>query len=90
MPNEILMTAEGYENLKNELENLKTTKRRDISEKIRIPRGFGDLSRTASMTSKNDRRFWKTASRCWRSSLKLSVSSIWTTSRRALWRWALA
>lgn len=44
MANEILMTKEGYEQLKSELENLKLVKRNEVSEKIRVARGFGDLS----------------------------------------------
>ena len=44
MANEILMTAEGYKALKYELEDLKTIKRGEVSEKIRVARGFGDLS----------------------------------------------
>ena len=44
MPAEILMTAEGYNDLKKELEMLRTVKRKEISEKIRMARGFGDLS----------------------------------------------
>lgn len=44
MRGEILMTSEGYEELKRELEELRTVKRKEISEKIRIARGFGDLS----------------------------------------------
>ena len=41
---EILMTADGFAAMKQELEELKTTKRKEISEKIRVARGFGDLS----------------------------------------------
>ena len=44
MPNEILMTVEGYNDLKKELDKLRTEKRSEISEKIRVARGFGDLS----------------------------------------------
>ena len=44
MAQEIVMTQEGYEALKKELEELRTVKRADISEKIRVARGFGDLS----------------------------------------------
>ncbi len=40
----ILMTEEGFIELKRELEELKTVKRKDISEKIKTARGFGDLS----------------------------------------------
>jgi transcription elongation factor GreA len=38
------MTTEGYIELKKELETLRTEKRKEISDKIRIARGFGDLS----------------------------------------------
>lgn len=38
------MTQEGFEEMTKELQELKTVKRKDISEKIRAARGFGDLS----------------------------------------------
>ncbi|GIV08412.1 MAG: transcription elongation factor GreA [Fimbriimonadales bacterium] len=41
---EILITPEGYERLKHELEELKTVKRREIVERIRAARALGDLS----------------------------------------------
>lgn len=44
MDNEIVMTQEGYNDLVKELNELKTTRRAEISEKIRVARGFGDLS----------------------------------------------
>ena len=44
MANEIVMTQEGYKDLVKELNELKTTRRAEISEKIRVARGFGDLS----------------------------------------------
>lgn len=44
MSKQIMITAEGYEELKKELEELRTVKRKEIAEKIRIARGFGDLS----------------------------------------------
>ena len=44
MANEIVMTKEGYDDLAKELNELKTTRRAEISEKIRVARGFGDLS----------------------------------------------
>ena len=44
MANEIVMTKEGYDDLVKELIELKTTRRAEISEKIRVARGFGDLS----------------------------------------------
>ncbi len=43
----VLITKEGYEKLKTELEYLKTQKRAEAAEKLRIARGFGDLSENA-------------------------------------------
>ncbi len=38
------VTADGLKNLQDELENLKTVGRADIAEKIKVARGYGDLS----------------------------------------------
>lgn len=40
----VQLTAAGLEKLKKELETLKTQGRTDIAEKIRVARGYGDLS----------------------------------------------
>ena len=47
MSEKILMTREGYEKLKKELECLKTTKRREIADDIARARAFGDLKENA-------------------------------------------
>lgn len=44
MAEQLIMTKEGYEDLVKELNTLKTERRAEISEKIKIARGFGDLS----------------------------------------------
>lgn len=44
MAKAVLLTSEGLKNLQDELENLKTVVRNEIAEKIKIARGFGDLS----------------------------------------------
>ena len=44
MAKQMLVTPEGLKKLEEELEFLKTTARTDIAEKIKIARGFGDLS----------------------------------------------
>ena len=41
---EVLLTQEGYDNLEKELDFLKTEKRAEISERIKVALGFGDLS----------------------------------------------
>ncbi len=41
---EVILTQEGYENLEKELDYLKTEKRAEIAERIKVALGFGDLS----------------------------------------------
>lgn len=40
----ILVTQEGYDKLEKELDYLRTEKRAEIAEKIKVALGFGDLS----------------------------------------------
>ncbi len=47
MPEEILLTKEGYEKLVNERDELVSVKRKEISEKLKEAREFGDLSENA-------------------------------------------
>lgn len=42
--NGVLVTQEGYDKLEKELDYLKTEKRAEIAEKIKVALGFGDLS----------------------------------------------
>ncbi len=44
MAKSIQLTKEGLEKLQGELEYLRTTGRTEIAEKIRVARGYGDLS----------------------------------------------
>lgn len=44
MAKPILLTEDGLKKLETELEGLKTETRNEIAEKIKIARGFGDLS----------------------------------------------
>ena len=41
---DVILTQEGYDNLEKELNYLKTDKRADIAERIKVALGFGDLS----------------------------------------------
>ncbi len=41
---EVLLTQEGYDKLEKELDELKTTRRAEIAERIKVALGFGDLS----------------------------------------------
>ncbi len=42
--NEVMVTYEGLKKLEEELEYLKTEKRKEISERIKVALGYGDLS----------------------------------------------
>ena len=44
---EVILTPEGYEKLKEEIEVLSTEKRREIADRIRIAREFGDIAENA-------------------------------------------
>ncbi len=44
---EVILTSEGFEKLKQEIEELSTTKRREVAERIRIAREFGDIAENA-------------------------------------------
>ncbi|MDR2276582.1 transcription elongation factor GreA [Vagococcus fluvialis] len=48
------MTLEGKEKLELELEELKTVKRKEIVERIKIARSFGDLSENSEYESAKD------------------------------------
>ena len=41
---EVLLTQEGYDKLEKDLEYLRTEKRAEIAERIKVALGFGDLS----------------------------------------------
>ena len=40
----VLLTQEGYDKLEQELEYLRTEKRKEVAERIKVALGFGDLS----------------------------------------------
>lgn len=51
----ILLTDEGLKNLEEELEVLKTVRRKEIAEKIKVALSFGDLSENSEYDeAKND------------------------------------
>ena len=53
-----LMTYEGVKKLEEELEFLKTVKRKEITEKIKVALGYGDLSENSEYDeAKNDQAF---------------------------------
>ena len=44
---EVILTPEGYEKLKQEIAYLSNDKRREVAERIRIAREFGDIAENA-------------------------------------------
>lgn len=55
MAKTIRLTDDGLKKLQNELEYLKTEGRKDIAEKIKVARGYGDLSENSEYDeAKND------------------------------------
>ena len=41
---EVILTSEGYEKLKQEIEYLANDKRREVADRIRVAREFGDIA----------------------------------------------
>jgi transcription elongation factor GreA len=47
MLKEVILTKEGYERLKKEIDHLRNDKRREVAERIRVAREFGDIAENA-------------------------------------------
>jgi transcription elongation factor GreA len=47
MPKDVILTPDGLEKLKSELEHLSTEKRREVAARIKEAREFGDISENA-------------------------------------------
>ena len=54
MAKEVILTPEGLKKLEDELEHLKVTGRKEIAERIKIARGFGDLSENSEYDAAKD------------------------------------
>lgn len=53
-----LITSDGLKKLEDELEYLKTVKRKEVTEKIKVARGYGDLSENSEYDeAKNEQAF---------------------------------
>jgi transcription elongation factor GreA len=52
---ELILTPDGYKKLQQEIEQLSTVQRREVAERIRVAREFGDIAENAEYDSaKND------------------------------------
>lgn len=55
---EVLLTQQGYDKLEVELENLKTVKRKEVAERIKIAIAYGDISENSEYDeAKNEQAF---------------------------------
>lgn len=55
---EVILTQDGLKNLEEELENLKSVKRREVAERIKIAIGYGDISENSEYEdAKNEQAF---------------------------------
>lgn len=56
--NEVLLTPQGLRKLEEELEYLKSVKRREIAERIKVAREFGDIAENSEYDeAKNEQAF---------------------------------
>jgi len=44
---EVILTQDGYKKLQKEIDHLRTEKRREVAERIRVAREFGDIAENA-------------------------------------------
>ncbi|MEW4372806.1 transcription elongation factor GreA [Paenibacillus kandeliae] len=55
---EVILTQDGLKKLEDELENLKSVKRREVAERIKIAIGYGDISENSEYEdAKNEQAF---------------------------------
>ncbi|MDI3298461.1 MAG: transcription elongation factor GreA [Bacillota bacterium] len=55
---QVILTAEGIRKLERELEELKTVRRKEVAERIKVARGFGDLAENSEYeAAKNEQAF---------------------------------
>jgi transcription elongation factor GreA len=47
MPRDVILTPEGLEELKSKIDHLSTERRREVAERIRAAREFGDIAENA-------------------------------------------
>jgi len=61
MPKDVILTPEGLEKLKGELEELSTVRRREVADRIKEAREFGDISENSEYDdAKNEQAMLET------------------------------
>ena len=64
MAKEVVVTREGYDKLVHDLDELRTVKRKEVADKIKVARGYGDLPSTTPL--RKSRPLSRPASLTWR------------------------
>lgn len=55
---QVVLTEDGLKRLEDELEELKTIKRKEVAEKIKVALSFGDLSENSEYDEAKTSRPW--------------------------------
>ena len=64
MADVVLMTQEGYDKLEAERDELVSVRRKEVSEKLKEARSYGDLSENAEYGQVHYRWFYRVRSFC--------------------------
>src|SRR4029078_10729094 len=62
MQKDVILTPEGLEKLKQEIEHLSTDKRREVAERIKEAREFGDIAENSEDDERKDEHGMSTTS----------------------------
>ena len=85
MQRDVLLTPEGLDKLKDEIEHLSTVKRREVAERIKEAREFGDISENSEYDdAKNEQAMLE--SRIAQLQEKLRMASVIETKDLSLFR----
>ena len=78
---EVLLTQDGLKKLEDELETLKSVKRREVAERIKVAIGYGDISENSEYEdAKNEQAFIEGRLLRWRKCCATRALSITTRS----------
>ncbi len=58
MDKEVFLTKEGLEKIENEIEQLKTVRRKEVSERIKHALAFGDISENSEYDEAKNEQAW--------------------------------
>jgi transcription elongation factor GreA len=80
MPKDVILTPQGLETLQRELDDLQTNKRREVAERIKEAREFGDISENSEYDDARRSRSSRSACARRRSSTPPTSRPTWSRS----------